>query len=235
MSRYHARPAIDLPPETLQKWQSLVDVMAKVVGVPAGLIMRLNGPDIEVFVSSRTEGNPYHPGDREHFFDSGLYCETVVETNQSLLIPDALADEHWKNNPDVKLNMISYLGVPILMPDGSPFGTICVLDSKANGYSETYEGLLRELKELLESHLALMALNQSLGEKNRELESQLEVIKTLEGIIPICSYCKKVRDDEGYWQRVEAYLESRTEAQFSHGVCPECYSGQMEHMDATAR
>jgi sigma-B regulation protein RsbU (phosphoserine phosphatase) len=42
-------------------------------------------------------------------------------------------------------------------------------------------------------------------------------------LLPICSYCKKIRDDQNYWQQVEAYISSHTDAQFSHGVCPDCY------------
>ena len=96
--------------------------------------MRVADPDIEVFVSSQTEDNPYTPGDRERLEGSGLYCETVLRTRERLLIPDALADEDWKNNPDVKLNMISYLGLPLRMDGGKPFGTICILDNKHNAY-----------------------------------------------------------------------------------------------------
>jgi PAS domain S-box-containing protein len=55
-----------------------------------------------------------------------------------------------------------------------------------------------------------------------ELQSAIEHIKTLRGIIPICASCKKIRDDKGYWQQVEAYVSRHTEAQFSHGVCPDC-------------
>jgi len=55
-----------------------------------------------------------------------------------------------------------------------------------------------------------------------ELKRAREEIKTLRGIIPICSSCKKIRDDKGYWQQVDAYLHSHTEALFSHGICPEC-------------
>jgi hypothetical protein len=54
------------------------------------------------------------------------------------------------------------------------------------------------------------------------LEEALAEIRTLRGIIPICSYCKRVRNDDGYWQQVEAYVTDRTEAQFSHGICPHC-------------
>jgi sigma-B regulation protein RsbU (phosphoserine phosphatase) len=50
----------------------------------------------------------------------------------------------------------------------------------------------------------------------------LDKVKTLEGILPICSYCKKIRDDKGYWERIDAYISKRTNADFSHGLCPDC-------------
>lgn len=55
-----------------------------------------------------------------------------------------------------------------------------------------------------------------------ELRSALEQIKTLQGILPMCASCKKIRDDKGYWEQVEAYISRHTDAQFSHGICPEC-------------
>ncbi len=55
-----------------------------------------------------------------------------------------------------------------------------------------------------------------------ELQMALKEIKTLRGILPICSACKKIRDDQGYWNRLEAYLYKHSEATFSHGLCPDC-------------
>ena len=73
-----------------------------------------------------------------------------------LKVPDSLSDEYWKNNPDVKSNMISYLGFPIRYPDQSPFGTICVLDNKENHYSETYQNLIETFRDFIEMELELM-------------------------------------------------------------------------------
>ena len=66
------------------------------------------------------------------------------------------------------------------------------------------------------------ARTKELSKKNNELEKALEEIKTLRGIIPICSYCHKIRDDEGSWDRLEAYLTKHSDAEFSHGICPDC-------------
>jgi hypothetical protein len=59
-------------------------------------------------------------------------------------------------------------------------------------------------------------------ERTAELESALDAVKTLHGLLPICSCCKKIRNDQGYWQHVESYLQEHTEADFSHGICPDC-------------
>jgi len=56
----------------------------------------------------------------------------------------------------------------------------------------------------------------------KDLEASLERIQTLSGLIPICAWCKKIRDDKGYWESVEAYIGERTKAEFTHGMCPEC-------------
>ena len=58
-------------------------------------------------------------------------------------------------------------------------------------------------------------------ERNK-LKDALTKVKTLSGLLPICARCKKIRDDEGYWNQIESYIEIHTEAQFSHGICEEC-------------
>jgi hypothetical protein len=65
-------------------------------------------------------------------------------------------------------------------------------------------------------------LYQLAQERADKLEKAQQEIKILRGIIPICTSCKKVRDDEGYWQQVETYISDHSEALFSHGVCPDC-------------
>jgi hypothetical protein len=64
--------------------------------------MKLELPNIKVFVSSESSGNPYEK-DEVACFDPGLYCERVIKSHQQLLVPDALQDEEWKSNPDLKL------------------------------------------------------------------------------------------------------------------------------------
>ncbi|MBN2146543.1 MAG: GGDEF domain-containing protein [Anaerolineales bacterium] len=137
----------------IEEWQGIVDLLTRILNVPAALIMHINEGDIEVFVSSHSDGNPYHVGDKEHLEGSGLYCERVIQSQDKLLVPNALESAEWRNNPDVKLNMISYLGFPIRWPDGTPFGTICVLDNEGNEYSSDYADLLEKFRNVIEDHL----------------------------------------------------------------------------------
>lgn len=164
MSEAEPTLILAVPDSILEKWQKMIDLMAKLVGVPAGRVMRIVGEDIEVLVSSRSHGNPYEPGAKKHLPGSGLYCETVLKTRSKLLVPNARFDENWKDNPDIKLNMISYLGFPILLPDGKTFGTICVLDAKENAYSEAYEQLLLHFRDIIQGHLQLLFINHFLVE-----------------------------------------------------------------------
>ncbi len=62
-----------------------------------------------------------------------------------------------------------------------------------------------------------------LREKNDTSRPRLSQVKTLSGLIPICASCKKIRDDKGDWQRIEEYIEERTNAEFTHGLCPDCF------------
>jgi DNA-binding response OmpR family regulator len=81
----------------------------------------------------------------------------------------------------------------------------------------------RELRARLHAGVRIVQLQKALLERFHELEDALKRVKQLQGLLPICSYCKKIRNDRNYWEQVDAYVASHSEAQFSHGVCPDCY------------
>ncbi len=229
-----ATSEIQPPAKTVENWQGIVDILAQICQTPAALVMRVTGPDIEVFVSSRSEGNPYLPGSKEHLESSGLYCETVIRSREKLLVPDALADPAWEDNPDVALNMVSYLGFPVLLPDGRPFGTIYVLDNKRNAYAKVFEELMLKFKALIEADLELVYMNQVLGDRNRKLSDYLMELQALRGVVPVCSNCKAIRDADGEWHALEHYFISHPEAEFTHGMCPRCMKELYPDIDAEA-
>ena len=81
-----------------------------------------------------------------------------------------------------------------------------------------------ELRARVQVGIRVLELQGALAQRVRELEEALSRVKILQGLLPICSYCKKIRNDHNYWQQVEGYISDHSEAQFSHGICPECYA-----------
>jgi len=79
-----------------------------------------------------------------------------------------------------------------------------------------------ELRARISVGLRMLEIQAVLAIKIQELRLALDQVKTLRGIVPICASCKKIRDDKGYWSQVEVYVRDHTEADFSHGICPDC-------------
>ncbi|MEW6989073.1 diguanylate cyclase [Colwelliaceae bacterium 6441] len=173
--------ALEIPLAIQESWQKSIDLIAKIAKIPAALVMRVHDDEMEVFRTSKSEENPYEQGELAALGD-GLYCETVIDKRSRLLVPNALKDPLWENNPDIKLNMISYIGWPIIWPNGSVFGTICMLDRKENSYNDEQSELLYQFKELIEFSLRSIyeeaILDKTLN-STQQLESERRVLKNL--------------------------------------------------------
>lgn len=152
-SKYPILDGIEIPSNVIENWQITVDLLESVAGIPAALIMRVHPREIEVFVSSRSDGNVYHHGELAPL-DTGLYCETVMTNQRALIVPNALKDPDWDNNPDIKLGMISYCGHCLSWPNGEIFGTLCMLDFEENNFPEQARNLIERLRDSIQLGLA---------------------------------------------------------------------------------
>ena len=85
-----------------------------------------------------------------------------------------------------------------------------------------------ELQARLQVGVRMVELQRNLTQHVKELQWALSQVQQLQGILPICAHCKKIRDDQNYWQRVEDYVSEHSEVQFSHGICPDCYTSIIE-------
>jgi DNA-binding response OmpR family regulator len=79
-----------------------------------------------------------------------------------------------------------------------------------------------ELRARVNVGLRVLGLQEKLADRVSELEQALSRVKRLQGLLPICSYCKRIRGDDRYWQQVDSYITEHTDAQFTHGICPPC-------------
>ncbi|MFZ0450682.1 MAG: GAF domain-containing protein [Desulfatiglandaceae bacterium] len=213
-----------LTEDVLKEWQNLLNETAEILGVPAGLITRVDGREIEILLSSETEGNPYPAAYTSQYPDSGWYCEYTLKSRGLNLIPNALKDSKWENNSAaVELHIISYVGMPIERPDGGQFGTVCFLDNKQNAHNEMHIRLVQQIKRMIELSLRIVLAKE-------EIEIRDRLIDDLSKIYPICSYCKKVREETGEWVPVEKYVSDISGAKASHGICPQCYEREMKQL-----
>jgi len=88
----------------------------------------------------------------------------------------------------------------------------------------------RELRSRIAVGVRVLGLEEMLARKVRQLETALEDVKQLRGLLPICSYCNKIRNDEDYWEQVDSYIGRNSNVEFSHSICPACYEKHVQPM-----
>ncbi len=145
----------------------------------------------------------------------------------------------------IVLESLSINFFPISKENTSPYSLSGYFkDKKAQSYEYTYRIGNRDYTFELSSYPSLGGLSvftKDITERKRteeereklisDLRGALAKIKTLRGIIPICAKCKKIRDDKGYWKQVEENIRDHTDAEFSHGLCPECVAEMEKEID----
>jgi PAS domain S-box-containing protein len=147
---------LTIPAEIVSRWQRVVDATARLCGTPTGLITRLAGSELEVFVASATEDNPYRQR-RRVALEPGVYCASVIARRSGLLVPDARQAAEWRRSPEVNMGMCFYLGLPLVCSDGEIFGTVCLMDREENREAASQEDLVRGLRAMVEGDLRLLA------------------------------------------------------------------------------
>jgi CheY-like chemotaxis protein len=117
--------------------------------------------------------------------------------------------------------------VILLTSRGSPEDIVEGLEAGADDYiCKPFNS--EELRARIRNGARLLDLQSKLHDRVLELEEALACVKQLQGLLPICSYCKKIRSDGNYWQQVENYISDHSGATFSHSICPQCYESQVK-------
>lgn len=155
-----------------------------------------------------------------HVFTKG---EVVIANNPD---NDPRSGEYPKKEGHPQLK--SFLGLPIKNSNNQIVGIMAVAN-RPNGYDKS---LVNFLDPFLLSYGLLIETSRFEEQKKKfkdeqeklikKLKSMLGEIKTLRGILPLCSFCKKIRDDKGYWEQVDVYIHKYSDADISHSICPEC-------------
>ncbi|MGB5864953.1 MAG: LuxR C-terminal-related transcriptional regulator [Sulfitobacter sp.] len=162
----------------LAKWQFLVDQISKIADVPATLIMHTREQQHSVFVKSAGNINPYLKGQSFQLHDK-LYCSGVFRQDGELCVEDATQDPHWHDNPDMEFGMSFYIGLPLKWPDGSNFGTICMLDRFRNQRALQFRDGLRHFCQIIEDDLATLEEIERRKRAEARLQKELHLREEL--------------------------------------------------------
>lgn len=212
--------------------KDLVRNIAQTFGFKYVFVGHAIGPGLEsVQTDAVWAGGGYH--DNFIYKLKGTPCENVLSGNRVCVYAKDVADIFPEDKLLVEMGVESYIGSPILTGKGELSSLIVILDDKPVEapvfFSVAIDFFAARVGAELERYHIEEDLRCMVSEKttelertNQELKIALSEIKTLHGIIPICANCKKIRDDQGFWHQMESYITKRTEANFSHGICPEC-------------
>jgi GAF domain-containing protein len=145
------------------------------------------------------------------------FCAHTILQSEPMIVHDALKDGRFARSPLVRRapHIRFYAGFPLTTQDGFALGALCALDRKPRLLSARQT---RAMESLARQVMALLDLRRV----SAKLAEVADRITLLQGMIPICAWCKRIRDDEGYWKQVEQYIRKQTGADFTHGICPEC-------------
>jgi diguanylate cyclase (GGDEF)-like protein len=146
---------------TQRRWQKMANLIARIVNVPACVIIRLRQDDMIIMASCKTEGNPYTAG--ETFpLGKGHCSEAIVGQKSPLLVADASSHPDWKNSPSFNGRMNSFYGLPINWENGELFGSLCVFDNKANTFDDKLILHIKEFRDILEEDLKSIQFNANM-------------------------------------------------------------------------
>jgi GAF domain-containing protein len=166
------------------------------------------------------------------------FCAHAILEREPLVVPDARLDPRFAANELVtgEPHIRFYVGAPLLAGVGSALGTLCVIDTVARAADPASVTMLQKLAAMvvdrLELRRKLEELRVALAARDAadaarectvlELQTALDRVRQLEGLLPICSGCRQIRDDQGSWRVLEHYLVARGAARFTHSICPAC-------------
>lgn len=170
---------------------------------------------------------------------AGIWVD-CVHRRGPVIHNDYAAEPHRKGLPQGHVALLRDLGVPVF--EEGQIVAVLGVGNKASPYDQDDVDLALLLAGVIWSIVlrkraqeqlreAVAARTEELHQRNLELQKALDDVRVLSGIVPICSWCKQIRDDRGYWKQLEAYLSEHSEARFSHGICPECAQKQFPDVD----
>jgi GAF domain-containing protein len=209
LAALHQTKILDTPPE--QIYDEAVQMAASICETPISAVSLVDGQR-QWFKAKVGLGVSETP--REHAF-----CAHTILNEEITVVQNALVDERFAQNPLVTgdPHIRFYAGVPLVTGEGHALGSLCVIYQKPRELKPGQIAALKWLARMVIDQIELRLLSKKLATE----------VARLTKLLPMCAWCKQVRDDQGYWQQVEDYIHSHEHLDITSSICPQC-SHKME-------
>jgi len=154
------------------EWQNILDILSRMSGTKSAAITKFKQPYIEILKISANPEIPLYEGMNSELLNH--YCEEVLYSQKKVLVTNALKQKRWNNAPEIKHDLISYLGYPLFLPNGEIFGTLCLHNDQGTDYSKEINDLMYQFKRVVESHLNLAKVTTQHKESENRYKSLVE-------------------------------------------------------------
>lgn len=217
---------LDTPAEA--EFDDLTRMASYICGAPIALISLVDG-NRQWFKSEIGLGITETTLDRS-------ICRHGILQKELFVVPDTTQDERFRDNPLVtgEPRVRFYAGAPLESSEGQMLGMVCVFDRRSRTITEAQGHALRLLARQVMTMFELRLAARQLALRNEELEAARRQISALEGLLPVCAKCKRIRDTDDQWSTLEAYMTKYADVNFTHGMCPVCSSEFLGQLDRLA-
>ena len=154
-------------------------------------------------------------------------CSRAMLSSSPLVIRDFRTDRRFarSGNTGAAAQCRFFAGFPLIASESAPIGTLCVMGRRPQQLSAKQTRAMQALARRVVTLIELRRVSAHLADA-------LEHVKTLRGLIPICAWCKRIREDDGYWSQLEAYFHAHAAADFTHSICPKCLENERTRLQS---
>jgi transcriptional regulator with GAF, ATPase, and Fis domain len=146
---------LDFPGSIIVKWQEALDLLASTLNIAGSMITLFHPKEIEVFLSSRTQTNPFEEN-QTFYYGSRVYCEDTAGLQKLITIDNASEDNYWKFSPFYSCGMVNYAGIPVFWPEKELFGTLCIFNNEPSSFTKIHLNYLRQIRDCFEQDLKII-------------------------------------------------------------------------------